>query len=318
MIIGIFGGSGFIGTRLTERLLNEGHEIKIIDINKSKKYPDLWFKGDVRDKNSFSELLNGMDVIYNLAAEHSDNVSPVSLYYDVNVTGAKNICEAATDNKIKQIIFISSVAVYGFAPKNTDESGILNPFNDYGKSKVKAEAVFQDWLHESESNTLSIIRSTVVFGENNRGNVYNLFRQIAVGRFLMIGNGKNIKSMVYVENISAFLVYALNFGTGEHLYNYVDKPDFDMNSLIKVINNKMGRGSRVGIRIPYFLGILGGLFFDVIAKLSGRKFTISSIRVKKFTQDTMFKSSKLSTIDFTPPVSLSDGIDRTVRYEFLR
>ena len=120
-----------------------------------------------------------------------------------------------------------------------------------------------------------------------------------------------------MENISSFLVYALNFGNGEHLYNYVDKPDFDMNNLIKIINGKMGRASRVGIRIPYFLGFFGGVCFDIIAKLSGRKFSISSIRVKKFTQNTMFKSSKLSAIDFIPPVSLSDGIDMTVEYEFL-
>jgi len=318
MRIGIFGGSGFIGTRLTERLLNAGHEIKIIDISKSKKFPELWSKGDIRDKNSFSKLLKGMDAIYNLAAEHSDNVSPVSRYYEVNVEGAKNICEAAEKNSIKKIIFTSSVAVYGLAPKDTDESGLLNPYNDYGKSKMEAETVYRNWLSKSMSNSLSIIRPTVIFGEDNRGNVYNLFNQIASGRFIMIGNGKNIKSMAYVENVSAFLEYALNFGKGENLFNYVDKPDFDMNCLTKIINNKTGRGSRVGIRLPYFLGILGGLCFDVIAKLSGRKFSISSIRIKKFTQDTMFKSSKLSTIDFTPPVSLSDGIDMTVKYEFLR
>ena len=318
MKIAVIGGSGFIGTRLTERLLNAGHQVKIIDIKKSEKYPELWLQADIRDKTSFSGLLRGSDAVYNLAAEHRDDVTPKSLYYDVNVTGAKNICDAVTKNKIRKIIFISSVAVYGFAPKNTDESGLLNPFNDYGKSKMEAEAVFREWLIESELNSLSIIRSTVVFGENNRGNVYNLFRQIAVGRFLMIGNGKNIKSMVYVENISSFLVYALNFGKGENLFNYVDKPDFDMNSLVKIINNKMGRGARVGIRIPYILGLFGGICLDIIAKLSGRKFPISRIRVKKFTQNTMFSSSKLSTIDFTPPVSLSDGIDKTVIYEFFR
>ena len=132
----------------------------------------------------------------------------------------------------------------------------------------------------------------------------------------MIGNGKNIKSMVYVENICAFLVYTLKFGKGQHLYNYVDKPDFDMNRLVMEINSRMGRGHKVGLRIPYWLGFIGGLCFDVNAKISGKKFPISSIRVKKFTQNTMFKSSRLKNVDFTQPVPMSDGIDRTIAYEF--
>jgi len=58
-------------------------------------------------------------------------------------------------------------------------------------------------------------------GEQNRGNVYNLLRKVASGKFLMVGNGKNVKSIMYVENVAAFIEYNLNNGSGEHPYNYV-------------------------------------------------------------------------------------------------
>lgn len=74
----------------------------------------------------------------------------------------------------------------------------------------------------------------MVFGEQNRGNVYNLLRQIASGKFIMIGSGQNRKSMAYVENVAAFIEHALGFGPGVHIYNYIDKPDFDMNTLVAI------------------------------------------------------------------------------------
>ena len=135
-----------------------------------------------------------MSTIINLAAVHRDDVRPLSRYDDVNVQGAKNICEAARKHEINQIIFTSSVAVYGFAPTDTDESGEFNYFNDYGRTKFMAEQVYKAWQEEDpKSRTLVILRPTVIFGEGNRGNVYNLLRQIAARKFLMFGDGKNIK-----------------------------------------------------------------------------------------------------------------------------
>jgi nucleoside-diphosphate-sugar epimerase len=70
------------------------------------------------------------------------------------------------------IIFTSTVAVYGFAKIGTEESGKIAPFNDYGRTKYEAEEVFKAWQAEApEERTLVIIRPTVVFGEQNRGNV---------------------------------------------------------------------------------------------------------------------------------------------------
>ena len=230
MKIALLGGSGFIGTELMPLLLADGHDVVIGDIAPSEKFPNNRIDADITDKSSLIPVCQGADVIINLAAVHHDNVRPISRYFDVNVTGSENICTVAQELGIETVIFTSSVAVYGFQKGEPDEDTPHKPFNPYGETKSQAEDVYHLWQrHSPEKRALTIIRPTVVFGPDNRGNVYNLLRQIASGAFVMIGNGKNKKSMCYVGNIAAFIKYSLSFKKGVHIYNYVDKPDFTMN-----------------------------------------------------------------------------------------
>jgi nucleoside-diphosphate-sugar epimerase len=317
MHITIIGGSGFVGTRLTTRLLAAGHAVTIADKNDSKKYPNLRVYADVRKPDTLEEELAGSDIVINLAAEHRDDVMPKSLYDDVNVTGAENVCNACTKLGIRKIIFTSSVAVYGFAPVGTDEAGDINYFNDYGRTKWLAEEKYRMWLESNPGNSLTIVRPTVIFGEQNRGNVYNLLQQIAGGKFPMVGKGTNVKSMAYVENIAACVEYNLNNAPGEHLFNYIDKPDFNMNTLVAEVNRILGK-SRKLFHWPYWLGYFGGLSFDVLAKILHKKLPISSIRVKKFCANTKFEAVNIKKTDFKAPVVLIEGLERTIQYEFIK
>lgn len=316
MKIALIGGSGFLGTRLSRLFDNSQIEHHIFDIdlniNSSKNASFL----DVVQKNSLDKLSN-YDFIVNLAAVHRDDIEPVSLYDDVNVAGAENICDAARRFNINKMIFISSVAVYGFAKSNTGEDGEHNYFNDYGRTKHLAENVYKEWFEEDpENRTLVIIRPTVIFGEGNRGNVYNLLQQIASGKFVMFGNGKNIKSMAYVENVAAFIKHSLNFKEGIHIYNYIDKPDMDMNSLISLIRKVLFNKGNVGVRMPAFLGYFVGKVFDLLSIISNKKLPISSIRIEKFLKTTQFSSS-INNTNFIAPYSLDEALKKTIKYEFI-
>ena len=317
MDIVVIGGSGFIGTSLCKRFFQRHNcSFEIIDKSKSIIFADKTKVIDVRFPFDFDQK-NNIYAVINLAAEHRDDVSPRSLYSEVNVQGAINICNAARKVSLKRIIFTSSVAVYGFAPTGTDESGEIVPFNDYGKTKWEAEQVYKEWQAEdSQNRTLVIIRPTVVFGEGNRGNVFNLLKQISSGKFLMVGDGLNRKSMAYVENVAAFLEYSLDFNPGVHIYNYIDKPDFTMNALFAHVNKLLGRSAEIKFRLPFFLGLLLGSSFDLVAKITGKKFPISAIRVKKFCANSVYESAIEST-GFIPPVPLMDAIEKTVRFEFI-
>jgi len=314
----VIGGSGFIGTRLVRRLRSkEQLSVNIIDKVLSKTHSDLVTLSDVRLIEQLRTSISNESVIINLAAEHRDDVRPLSLYDEVNVGGARNICTVARDKGVQTIIFTSTVAVYGFAPIGTDESGKIAPFNDYGRTKYEAEQVFKAWQGEAPTErTLVIIRPTVVFGEQNRGNVYNLLRQIASGKFVMVGSGENRKSMAYVENVAAFIEHAIRFKPGVHIYNFIDKPDFTMSQLVVSVKRILGQGEKISFRLPFVMGYAIGKGFDLVAAITGKRLAISSIRVKKFCANSVYNTAIDST-GFVAPVPLVQAIEQTIRHEFI-
>lgn len=316
-MIALIGGSGFIGTRLGKRLKASGKAFKVVDIQKSEAFPEEWQYADVRNAESLKKSLQDCTTIINLAAEHKDNVTPLSLYDEVNVGGARNVCLVADELGIKKIIFTSSVAVYGLPEKETDESGEFNHFNDYGRTKLLAEKEYEKWFAQGGNRSLLVVRPTVVFGEGNRGNVYNLLKQITSGKFLMIGSGENRKSMVYVENIAALLERLLS-EEGYFVANMIDKPDFTMNELVSEVNKIMnGRVAATKIRVPFWMGYLGGLGFDLLSLVTRKKYSVSSVRIKKFCASTQFKSNSIGKLNFVSPVPMKEGLKRTIESEFL-
>ncbi len=317
MKILITGGSGFIGTELTSVLLESGHSVSILDLRRSEVFPELCTIGDIRDLDKVRQATVGVDIIYNLAAEHEDNVDSVSLYYEVNVEGSKNVITAANENGVKRLVYTSTAAVYGLDKGEVEESMMPEPFNDYGKSKLQAEEAFIQWSGESSEHQLVILRPTVIFGENNRGNVYNLFNQINSGYFAMIGNGANQKSLGYVKNITAFLEFVMDLDPGTHVFNFTDKPDLSMKELVETTRSELVKKDGYP-RIPFWLGLLIGYTFDLASLCSGRKFAISSIRVRKFCEHTILNSERLLKTGFTAPFSLPKAIKHTIKYEFNR
>lgn len=317
MNITIIGGSGFVGSRLIENLIGKGsYSILNIDKANSEKYPEITKIANVLDLEYLVQLLKGTDVVILLAAEHRDDVSPTSLYYDVNVQGMRNTLIAMERNGINRILFTSSVAVYGLDKDNPDESFPADPFNHYGKSKWEAEQVLQEWRKEHLDWNINIVRPTVIFGEGNRGNVFNLLNQIATGKFMMIGSGKNQKSMSYVGNIVAFLEYLIKeHKDGYQVFNYVDKPDFTTNDLVYHTGKILGKQIPT-THIPYWLGMLGGYGFDFLAFISRKKLSISSVRVKKFCAVTKYDSSKAMSSGYVPPFSMEEGLRRMLKEEF--
>lgn len=312
----IIGGSGFVGTRLIS-MLQDSYTVFNLDKATSQEHGSLTQIGDVREPESFTSQLSGQNAVILLAAEHRDDVSPTSLYYDVNVEGMRNVLNAMDAQGVKNIVFTSSVAIYGMnQPTPPTETSPEAPFNHYGKSKWQAEQVLQEWIAKGEGRNALVIRPTVIFGEENRGNVFNLLKQIYTGKFLMIGNGQNRKSMAYVGNIVAFMKYKLESGFSKmEIFNYVDKPDFDMNTLVSEIYRHKGQ-SASKLRIPYPIGLLGGYCFDLLAKVTGKKLPISSIRVKKFCSSTEINGDKLDASGFVRPVDFKEGLQQTLSSEF--
>ena len=90
-----------------------------------------------------------------------------------------------------------------------------------------------------------------------------------------------------------------------------------MNKFVKLIRRVIKNKKNIGIRLPYWLGLIIGYIFDFTTFILNKNFSISSIRVKKFCSSTEFTSEKNNLENFVAPYSLEDGIVKTLQYEFL-
>ena len=310
----VIGGSGFIGTYLLNEIID--FNILNFDKNQSLTHKNITLIGNILNLKLLESAMRDIDSVILLAAEHKDDVKPTSLYYDVNVQGTKNVLKLMDKFNINNLIFTSSVAVYGLNKTNPNEEHPLDPFNHYGKSKMQAEKLIKKWFENNpKKKKVNIIRPTVVFGERNRGNVFNLLNQIQSGKFIMVGEGKNKKSMAYVKNVALFIKDRLtNSDIGFNVFNYSDKPDINMNELVDIVTKNMN-SKLIDVKIPYIIGITFGYLCDIISFITNKKLVVSSVRVKKFCATTQFDSDKMHSV-FNPAYALKDGLKRTINYEF--
>jgi nucleoside-diphosphate-sugar epimerase len=236
----------------------------------------------------------------------------LSLYTEVNVEGARNVCTAAAAAGIKRIVFTSSVAVYGSHATAIDEDTPHNFFNEYGRTKHLAEKVHLQWLEGGPANQLTIVRPTVVFGPGNRGNVYNLLRQLKYGPFVMFGDGLNVKSLAHVENVSSFLAFLAGRPERLGVYNYADKPDFNMRDLVRFVDRRLGRPDKYRVGLPQGLGVMVGLIADGVSATTRRTLPVSAVRVRKFCASSQIDSSRAIATGFVPPSDLGAALEEMV------
>ena len=315
MKITVIGGSGFVGTNLCYQLQSNQIDFEILDIKMSNQFPEKCKIADVRDFDCLNEAITG-EIVVNLAAVHRDDVRDKATYYETNVEGAENVIKVCEEKGIKKIVFVSTVAVYGITSAEKSEACPISPFNEYGRTKFEAEEKFRAW-HSSGERSLIIVRPTVIFGEGNRGNVYNLMQQVASRKFIMVGKGNNRKSMAYIGNVVSFLEACIFTDMDYAVFNYVDTPDLTMNDLVSHIRTTLGHNSHVVLRVPYWFGIIFGYAADALSIATNRRLQVSSVRVKKFTSSTVFSSAKYELSNFEQPFSLKEGLERTLASEFI-
>lgn len=311
----ITGNAGFIGKHLTSILLEKGNTIRGIDIQPRKDILNGLFQvdGSILDREIVRQSMDNVDTIIHLAAEHKDFGIPEADYFRVNEQGTKVLLEEASNAKVTKFIFYSSVAVYG-AQSNTTEETTPAPNNPYGNSKLAAERLVTAWAKEDRLRIAIIIRPTVVFGPHSKANIFRLIRQVCDGRFIMVGNGENIKSIAYVRNLvnaTAFLKDKCQ--SGLHIFNFADEPHLQTKELVKLIGSIAGRKQNK-LYIPLKLAIAGGVGFDLLGKVTGIDFPITAARMEKFTMPTFHKAEKIRAFGFKPQYTIVDGLRENIKW----
>jgi UDP-glucose 4-epimerase len=214
----ITGGAGFIGSHLTDALVEQGHDVVVLDNLSSGHKENLeqvmarieWIEGDVRDPDTCLKAAEGCDGIFHEAALVSvpDSINRPRDNHDINITGTLNVLEAARANGVKRIVFASSAAVYGDSPELPKREDMLpEPKSPYAMAKITGEYYLKVYAECYGLETVAL-RYFNVFGlrqdpSSMYSGVISIFSErIKKGLPITIyGDGQQTRDFVNVKDI---------------------------------------------------------------------------------------------------------------------
>lgn len=307
----IFGGAGFIGSHLVKALQEFGAEdifVADIDENKGPKREGVIYKHcDVREKIP-DDLISKPAIVVNLAAVHRTPGHEDHEYFDTNVKGAKNIVDFCERTNSNTIWFTSSIAVYGPAEEERQESSVLKPESAYGQSKVLAEAIHREWAKKDKRRKLVIARPAVVFGARENGNFTKLARALKRGLFIYPGRDDTVKGCGYVEDLVGSLLFMHDQPDRFILYNYCYPTPYTIKDICRSFMRV------AGLRKP--LGVLPLSLMETIAKAfqfldrMGLKNGIHPERMHKLVRSTYIVPGELIRRGYPYKTDLDAGLQK--------
>jgi nucleoside-diphosphate-sugar epimerase len=317
MKILVIGSAGFIGQFLVRKLVDAKHFVTGLDVSPNPHDTNDIFEchtGDLCSRDDVMNAARGVDLIITLAAKHHDFGVSREEFFLVNETGTEMLLDVAGKLGVKNLIFYSTVAVYGTRDEPSTEDMEPKPDSNYGESKLAGEKLIYKWCDANRHRNVVIIRPTVIFGPNNYANVYNLIDSIYRKKFMFVGNGHNIKSVAYVENlVDATLFLLSKMKPGVEVYNYSDEPQMTIEEIVDTIASFMPHDvpSR---KIPLWVAISFGSIFDILSKATDKNFRITAARMKKFATPTHHKADKVRSLGFRQPIDTKEGFRRMVEW----
>jgi nucleoside-diphosphate-sugar epimerase len=211
----ITGTSGFIGSQLAQLAAREGNQVTAVSAvnnNVEKARVDRLAAAGIavavaslEDRVALAKALAGQDAVIHLAAAQHEAEASEDHFRRVNVEGTRTLLELSIESGVRRFVHGSTIGVYGstVAPV-LDESSPLAPENPYGRTKAEAEVLVRQYLPKIP---LCIARISETYGPGDM-RLLKLFRGINKGRFVTIGNGRNLHQLIYVDDLARGLLAA--------------------------------------------------------------------------------------------------------------
>jgi nucleoside-diphosphate-sugar epimerase len=319
----IFGGTGFVGTHLTQHLLATGDATSVVVVDllppREAVYAAAMQAGLATGVVRFVRhdvrlpipdgLLPRADVIYNLAAVHREPGHKAHEYYDTNVAGATHACAWAERVGCETVVFTSSISPYGPSEERKTEATVPTPETPYGHSKLQAEVIHHEWQQRGAGRRLLIVRPGVVFGPGEGGNVTRLIRSLKKGYFFYAGNRTTIKAGGYVKELCRVMQFGLGLLSQEPvlLLNFTLDPPPTLETMVEAIRGVLGKRLRP-VSVPR--GVLLGVSHPIaaVAKALRIKQPIDPVRVRKLFRSNHVAAVRLRELGYAYSFSLEEAL----------
>jgi UDP-glucose 4-epimerase len=273
--------------------------------------------GDVADPAALSAAVAGVELVFHLAAKlHMANPTPEmrAEYERVNVGGTRAVVEAAQAAGVRRLVFFSTISVYGpTGPEAPDEDSPLHPDTIYAETKLRAEEIALAARVGGSGEPLAVVlRMAAVYGPRMKGNYATLVDALRKGRFVPVGNGGNLRTLIYYRDaVEAAILAGLHPAAGGRIYNVSDGTVHSLREILDAICRALGRpGPRLFIPIP--LARLAAATADR-AMLLGRRRARFLSAVDKLTESVAVRGDRIQReLGFRPAYDLQRGWRETV------
>ena len=250
----VTGGAGFIGSHISEILLENGHEVVVVDnlscgsldnidhLNGNNKFS--FKRVDILDLEELKKCFIEVDWVFHLAglADIVPSIEKPDLYYDVNVTGTFNVLECARNAKVKRFIYAASSSCYGIPEEfPTSELSPIKPEYPYALTKYMGEELVLHWNQLYNLSSISL-RLFNVYGPRSRtsgayGAVFGVFlaQKLHGKPYTVVGDGTQTRDFTYVTDVAKAFVAAVNSDISGEILNVGSNNHYSINRLVELL-----------------------------------------------------------------------------------
>lgn len=313
----VTGGTGFIGSHLTDHLLDSD---KFSEVRCLVRTTDKWLQGkefrkisgDLNNLKALNEGLEDADMLFHIAA--IVKAPDERTFRQANVEATENLIRVAQRKGVRNIVILSSLAAVGPSQGTpVNESSDMDPVSMYGRSKKEMEERIH--LIAGKDDSIKIIRPPAVYGPRE-DQIYSFFKSCSKGICPIIGNGKHPRvSMVYVSDlVKGIMLAAEKEDPGVHTYFISGKEIHSWEQIRAVTNRVLGKKT-IPLKIPPGLVKKVAAVFEDVASFFGSYPVVNREKARELVLEWTCSNSKAEKeLNYRPEVSLAEGISRTIHW----
>ena len=316
----VTGATGFTGGALAQRLRSDGHEV-IALVRESSDTKALRAAGvdcvavNLQDAEAISEVFSNADItaVFHIAAAYRTELADEAEFFAVNVEATRTLLNAAQQAGIERFVHCSTVGVQGeINDPPAAEDYRMNPGDHYQESKLEGEKVALEFA--AKGLGVSVVRPVGIYGPGDT-RFLKLYKAIGKRVFLMIGSGKTLYHLTYIDDlIDGMLLAASHTDAIGEVFTLCGPEYTDLNELVQRIAKVMNVPAP-SLRIPAWPVVWAAHVCDWICKRIGIQAPLYPRRVEFFLLDRAFTEAKASKlIGYHPSVSLDTGLRRTYEW----
>jgi UDP-glucose 4-epimerase len=253
----ITGGAGFIGSHLSDKLIESGHEVVVIDNLANGRMANIkhlldnknfkFYEFDIINLEDIRPIFKGVDWVFHLAGigDIVPSIENPKDYYDCNVTGTFNVLESSRKGGVKKIVYAASSTCYGIPDSYpTEEIADIRPQFPYALTKNMGENLIMHWSQTYDLPAISL-RLFNVYGPRSRtsgayGAVFGVFlaQKLADKPFTIVGDGEQTRDFTFVSDIAAAFIAAAEADVSGEIINIGSDNTYSVNRLVELLDGK--------------------------------------------------------------------------------